>query len=469
MGGFFGVASKNSCTNDLFFGIDYHSHLGTRRGGMAVYGSDGFHRSIHNIENSPFRTKFDSDLDELEGKMGIGCISDSDPQPLLIRSHHGSYALTTVGKINNADVLFRRAYERGNTHFMEMSGSRVNDTELIAVLIDMAGNLVDGMRLVQESVEGSMSLLLMTPGGIYAMRDRWGRTPVIIGKKKDAYCATFETSAYINLGYDFCYELGPGEIVHFTAEGYEVMSPARKEMRICSFLWVYYGYPTSAYEGINVEEMRYKCGHMLARRDQSNADMVAGVPDSGIAHAIGYSNESGIPYARPFIKYTPTWPRSFMPTRQSQRELIAHMKLIPVRHLIENKSLLLIDDSIVRGTQLGQTVQYLYESGAKEVHIRPACPPLMYGCKYLNFSRSRSEYDYITRRVIRDREGEENMTPELIADYADPDSQNYKEMQEDICKRLDFTSLEFQRLDDLVEATGLEACKLCTYCWNGKE
>ena len=469
MGGFFGVASKNSCTNDLFFGIDYHSHLGTRRGGMAVYGSDGFHRSIHNIENSPFRTKFDSDLDELEGKMGIGCISDSDPQPLLIRSHHGSYALTTVGKINNADVLFRRAYERGNTHFMEMSGSRVNDTELIAVLIDMAGNLVDGMRLVQESVEGSMSLLLMTPGGIYAMRDRWGRTPVIIGKKKDAYCATFETSAYINLGYDFCYELGPGEIVHFTAEGYEVMSPARKEMRICSFLWVYYGYPTSAYEGINVEEMRYKCGHMLARRDQSNADMVAGVPDSGIAHAIGYSNESGIPYARPFIKYTPTWPRSFMPTRQSQRELIAHMKLIPVRHLIENKSLLLIDDSIVRGTQLGQTVQYLYESGAKEVHIRPACPPLMYGCKYLNFSRSRSEYDYITRRVIRDREGEENMTPELIADYADPDSQNYKEMQEDICKRLDFTSLAFQRLDDLVEATGLEACKLCTYCWNGKE
>ena len=435
MGGFFGVASKNSCTNDLFFGIDYHSHLGTRRGGMAVYGSDGFHRSIHNIENSPFRTKFDSDLDELEGKMGIGCISDSDPQPLLIRSHHGSYALTTVGKINNADVLFRRAYERGNTHFMEMSGSRVNDTELIAVLIDMAGNLVDGMRLVQESVEGSMSLLLMTPGGIYAMRDRWGRTPVIIGKKKDAYCATFETSAYINLGYDFCYELGPGEIVHFTAEGYEVMSPARKEMRICSFLWVYYGYPTSAYEGINVEEMRYKCGHMLARRDQSNADMVAGVPDSGIAHAIGYSNESGIPYARPFIKYTPTWPRSFMPTRQSQRELIAHMKLIPVRNLIENKSLLLIDDSIVRGTQLGQTVQYLYESGAKEVHIRPACPPLMYGCKYLNFSRSRSEYDYITRRVIRDREGEENMTPELIADYADPDSQNYKEMQEDICKR----------------------------------
>lgn len=469
MGGFFGVASKNSCTNDLFFGIDYHSHLGTRRGGMAVYGSDGFHRSIHNIENSPFRTKFDSDLDELEGKMGIGCISDSDPQPLLIRSHHGSYALTTVGKINNADVLFRRAYERGNTHFMEMSGSRVNDTELIAVLIDMAGNLVDGMRLVQESVDGSMSLLLMTPGGIYAMRDRWGRTPVIIGKKKDAYCATFETSAYINLGYDFCYELGPGEIVHFTAEGYEVMSPARKEMRICSFLWVYYGYPTSAYEGINVEEMRYKCGHMLARRDQSNADMVAGVPDSGIAHAIGYSNESGIPYARPFIKYTPTWPRSFMPTRQSQRELIAHMKLIPVRHLIENKSLLLIDDSIVRGTQLGQTVQYLYESGAKEVHIRPACPPLMYGCKYLNFSRSRSEYDYITRRVIRDREGEENMTPELIADYADPDSQNYKEMQEDICKRLDFTSLAFQRLDDLVEATGLEACKLCTYCWNGKE
>lgn len=436
---------------------------------MAVFGSDGFHRSIHNIENSPFRTKFEGDLDELEGTMGIGCISDSDPQPLLIRSHHGSYALTTVGKINNADELLRRAYERGNTHFMEMSGSRINDTELIAVLIDMAGNLVDGMRLVQDSVNGSMSLLLMTEDGIYAMRDKLGRTPVILGKKSDALCATFETSAYINLGYEFCYELGPGEIVHFTAEGYEVMSRPGKEMKICSFLWVYFGYPTSSYEGVNVENMRYRCGHMLAKRDDCKADIVAGVPDSGIAHAIGYANESGISYSRPFIKYTPTWPRSFMPTRQSQRELIAHMKLIPVKELIEDQSMILIDDSIVRGTQLSQTVQYLYNSGAKEVHIRAACPPLMYGCKYLNFSRSRSLYDYIARRVIRDREGEDNITQEMVEDYANPDSRNYKEMEADISERLGFTSLAFQRLDDLIEATKLEPCKLCTYCWNGKE
>ena len=401
--------------------------------------------------------------------MGIGCISDSDPQPLLIRSHHGSYALTTVGKINNADELLRRAYERGNTHFMEMSGSRINDTELIAVLIDMAGNLVDGMRLVQDSVDGSMSLLLMTADGIYAMRDKMGRTPVILGRKRDSVCATFETSAYINLGYEFSYELGPGEIVHFTAEGYEVMSRPLKEMRICSFLWVYFGYPTSSYEGVNVENMRYRCGHMLAKRDDCNADIVAGVPDSGIAHAIGYANESGIAYSRPFIKYTPTWPRSFMPTRQSQRELIAHMKLIPVRELIEDRSMILIDDSIVRGTQLSQTVQYLYDSGAKEVHIRAACPPLMYGCKYLNFSRSRSLYDYIARRVIRDREGEKNITQEMVEDYADPDSTNYQEMVEAIREQLDFSSLAFQRLDDLVEATGIEPCKLCTYCWNGKE
>lgn len=434
-----------------------------------MYGEDGFHRSIHNIENSPFRTKFDSDLDELEGRMGIGCISDSDPQPLLLRSHHGSYALTTVGKINNSEELVRRAYERGNSHFMEMSGSRINDTELIAVIIDMAGNLLDGMRLVQESIDGSMSLLLMTKGGIYAMRDRLGRTPVIIGKKKDAYCATFETSAYINLGYEFCHELGPGEIVHFNQDGYEVLSRPREEMRICSFLWVYFGYPTSTYEGVNVEDMRYRCGHMLAKRDECHADMVAGVPDSGIAHAIGYANESGIPYARPFIKYTPTWPRSFMPTRQSQRDLIAHMKLIPVKELIEDRSMILIDDSIVRGTQLSQTVQYLYNSGAKEVHIRAACPPLMHSCKYLNFSRSRSLYDYIARRVIRDREGEKNITQEMVEDYANPDSRNYKEMEDCISERLGFTSLAFQRLDDLIASTGMEPCKLCTYCWNGKE
>lgn len=468
MGGFFGVASKTSCTNDLFFGIDYHSHLGTRRGGMAVYGEDGFHRSIHNIENSPFRTKFDGDLDELEGRMGIGCISDMDPQPLLIRSHHGSYALTTVGKINNVEELVNRAYERGNSHFMEMSGGKVNDTELVGVILDQAGNLVDGLRLVQESVDGSMSILLMTPTGIYCMRDRLGRTPVVIGRKDGAFCASFESSAYINLGYEDYYELGPGEIVHMTCEGIETLSPAGEEMKICTFLWVYYGYPTAAYEGVNVEAMRYRCGSMLAKRDDVDADIVAGVPDSGIAHAIGYANESGIPYARPFIKYTPTWPRSFMPTRQSQRDLIAHMKLIPVQSLIHDRSLLLIDDSIVRGTQLGQTVQYLYQKGAKAVHIRPACPPLMYGCRYLNFSRSRSEYDYITRRIIREREGED-VKPEVLADYADPDSTNYCEMLEEIRKQLGFTSLAYQRLDDLIESTGIEPCKLCTYCWNGAE
>ncbi len=467
MGGFFGVASKTSCTNDLFFGIDYHSHLGTRRGGMAVYGEDGFHRSIHNIENSPFRTKFDGDLDELEGRMGIGCISDMDPQPLLIRSHHGSYALTTVGKINNVEELVNRAYERGNSHFMEMSGGKVNDTELVGVILDQAGNLVDGLRLVQESVDGSMSILLMTPTGIYCMRDRLGRTPVVIGRKDGAFCASFESSAYINLGYEDYYELGPGEIVHMTCEGIETLSPAREEMKICTFLWVYYGYPTASYEGVNVEAMRYRCGSMLAKRDDVDADIVAGVPDSGIAHAIGYANESGIPYARPFIKYTPTWPRSFMPTRQSQRDLIAHMKLIPVQSLIHDRSLLLIDDSIVRGTQLGQTVQYLYQKGAKAVHIRPACPPLMYGCRYLNFSRSRSEYDYITRRIIREREGED-VKPEVLADYADPDSTNYCEMLEEIRRQLGFTTLAYQRLDDLIESTGIEPCRLCTYCWNGE-
>ena len=467
MGGFFGVASKTSCTNDLFFGIDYHSHLGTRRGGMAVYGEDGFHRSIHNIENSPFRTKFDGDLDELEGRMGIGCISDMDPQPLLIRSHHGSYALTTVGKINNVEELVNRAYERGNSHFMEMSGGKVNDTELVGVILDQAGNLVDGLRLVQESVDGSMSILLMTPTGIYCMRDRLGRTPVVIGRKDGAFCASFESSAYINLGYEDHYELGPGEIVHMTCEGIETLSPAGEEMTLCTFLWVYYGYPTAAYEGVNVEAMRYRCGSMLAKRDDVDADIVAGVPDSGIAHAIGYANESGIPYARPFIKYTPTWPRSFMPTRQSQRDLIAHMKLIPVQSLIHDRSLLLIDDSIVRGTQLGQTVQYLYQKGAKAVHIRPACPPLMYGCRYLNFSRSRSEYDYITRRIIREREGED-VKPEVLADYADPDSTNYCEMLEEIRRQLGFTTLAYQRLDDLIESTGIEPCRLCTYCWNGE-
>lgn len=468
MGGFFGVTSKTNCTLDLFFGVDYHSHLGTRRGGMAVYGPNGFNRSIHNIENSPFRTKFDRDLDELQGNLGIGCISDMEPQPLLIQSHLGSYAITTVGKITNEEELIKDAYEKGHIHFMEMSGGKINATELVGSIVNQADTLVDGLLLAQEKIQGSMTILLLTPESIYISRDRMGRTPACIGKKEGSYCVSFESFAYVNLGYTDAYELGPGEIVRMTADGFETLSPARKEMKICSFLWVYYGYPTSSYEGVNVEEMRYECGRMLAKRDHSDADLVAGIPDSGIAHAIGYANESGIPFARPFIKYTPTWPRSFMPTNQSQRNLIAKMKLIPVHSLIKDKSLLLIDDSIVRGTQLGETTEFLYQSGAKEVHIRPACPPLLFGCKYLNFSRSNSELDLITRRIIQEREGDD-VSEETLLDYANPDSQNYKAMVEEIRKRLNFTSLQFHRLDDLVESIGIEPCKLCTYCWSGKE
>ena len=409
MGGFFGVASKTDCVLELFYGVDYHSHLGTRRGGMAVYGAGGFNRAIHNIENSPFRTKFERDVEELNGNLGIGCISDYEPQPLLLQSHLGSFAITTIGKINNQPELLEKAYKDGHSHFLEMSVGQINSTELVGSLICRKDSIVEGIRYVQEIVDGSMSLLIMTKDGIYAARDRWGRTPVVIGKKEGAYCVSFENFAYLNLGYSHCKELGPGEIVYVTPEGVETLSPAREEMRICSFLWVYYGYSTSSYEGINVEEMRYRCGSMLAKRDGDSVhpDIVAGVPDSGTAHAIGYSNESGIPFARPFIKYTPTWPRSFMPTNQSQRNLIARMKLIPVKALIEDKSLLLIDDSIVRGTQLRETTEFLYQSGAKEVHVRPACPPLVYGCKYLNFSRSNSEMELITRRVISEIEGAE--------------------------------------------------------------
>lgn len=468
MGGIFGVVSKTSCTMDLFFGVDYHSHLGTRRGGMAVYGENGFQRSIHNIENSPFRTKFDHDLDGLEGTVGIGCISDMDPQPLLINSHFGPYALTTVGVIKNDKELIDELYKNGHVHFMGMSGGRINATELVAALIDHCDSIVEGLLYAQEKVQGSLSVLLMTSEGIYASRDRLGRTPITIGKKEGAFCASFENFAYLNLGYHHYSELGPGEIDFITAEGVEVMSPARKEMKMCSFLWAYYGYPTASYEGVSVEKMRYDCGRLLAKRDGNvGADSVAGVPDSGLAHAIGYANESGIPFSRPFIKYTPTWPRSFMPTNQKQRNLIAKMKLIPVDALIRDKSLLLIDDSIVRGTQLGETTQFLYDSGAKEVHVRPACPPITFSCPYLNFSRSNSEYDLITRRIIREREGE-NVTKEILEDYTNPDSTNYKEMVEEIRKRLNFTSLRFHRLDDLQESIGLEPCKLCTYCWNGK-
>lgn len=467
MGGFFAVASKENCVTDLFYGTDYHSHLGTRRGGMAVYGENGFSRAIHNIQNSPFRTKFERDVDELEGNLGIGCISDFEPQPLLVHSHLGSFAITTVGRINNPDELVAECYKSGHTHFLEMSGGTINPTEITAALINQKSSLVEGLRFAQEKIDGSMSILLLTSTGIYAARDRLGRTPIILGKKDGAYCASFESFAYLNLGYEDYKELGPGEIVFITPDGVETVSPAGNEMKICSFLWVYYGYPTSCYEGVNVEQMRYDCGRLLAKRDDAKPDVVAGVPDSGIAHAIGYSNETKIPFTRPFIKYTPTWPRSFMPTNQSQRNKIAHMKLIPVKRLIENKKLLLIDDSIVRGTQLRETTEFLYNSGAKEVHIRPACPPIMFGCKYLNFSRSTSELDLITRRVILQREGEN--ADNMLSDYADPTSTNYNEMVEEIRKQLNFTSLRYHRLDDMIESIGISPCKLCTYCWNGKE
>ena len=469
MGGFFGVASKEACNLDLFYGTDYHSHLGTRRGGMATYGSDGWKRAIHNIENSPFRTKFEKDVDTMKGNIGIGCISDYDPQPILIQSHLGCYGITTVGKINNADQLIRNLYENGHTHFQSMTNGQINSTELVAALICKKDSFVEGIRYVQSVVEGSMTLLLLTENGIYAARDLLGRTPVVIGKKENAYCVSFESFAYINLGYTDYKELGPGEIVYVTPESVETVSPACEKMRICSFLWVYYGYPTSSYEGVGVEEMRYNCGKLLAQRDDHSidVDIVAGVPDSGIAHAIGYANESGIPYARPFIKYTPTWPRSFMPTTQSQRNLIARMKLIPVHSLIEDRSLLLIDDSIVRGTQLRETTEFLYQSGAKEVHVRPACPPLLYGCKYLNFSRSKSDLDLITRRIIREWEGDNDVN--VLGEYADPNSDRYAAMLEEIRKRQNFTSLRYHRLDDLIKSIGIDACQVCTYCFNGVE
>ena len=467
MSGFFAVASKESCIMDLFFGTDYHSHLGTRRGGMAVYGPKGFGRSIHNIQNAPFRTKFERDVEELEGNLGIGCISDFEPQPLLVHSHLGSFAVTTVGRINNVDELVKECFESGHTHFLEMSGGSINPTEITAALINQKASIVEGLANVQEKIQGSMTVIVLTPEGIYASRDRLGRTPVIIGKKENAFCASFESFAYLNLGYQDYKELGPGEIVYLTPDEVVTLKEPGEEMKICSFLWVYYGYPTSTYEGVNVEKMRYACGRQLAKRDDEQPDSVAGVPDSGVPHAIGYANESGIPYERPFIKYTPTWPRSFMPANQAQRNLIAKMKLIPVHELIDDKKLLLIDDSIVRGTQLGETTEFLYESGAKEVHIRTACPPLLFGCKYLNFSRSSSEMDLITRRIIQKREGE--VTEELLQDYANPDSENYKAMVEEIRKELNFTSLKFHRLDDMVEAIGISPCKLCTYCWSGKE
>ncbi len=469
MSGFFGVASKKSCVLDLFFGTDYHSHLGTRRAGMAVYGKNGFNRAIHNIENSPFRTKFDKDLDQFEGGLGIGCISDFESQPLLVHSHLGSFAITTVGRINNLEELKELCFQNGMTHFFEMSTGGINPTELVAALINQKGSLVEGLRYVQDIVEGSMSILILTKSGIYCARDKVGRTPIIIGEKDTGYCATFESSAFLNLGYHHYKDMGPGEILFMTPHGIEVKQEPGKEMKICSFLWVYYGYPTSTYEGVNVECMRNRCGEILSTRDTDvDVDSVAGVPDSGIAHAVGYSNATKIPFSRPFIKYTPTWPRSFMPTSQAQRNMIAKMKLIPVQELIKDKKLLLIDDSIVRGTQLGETTDFLYQSGAKEVHVRPACPPIMFGCKYLNFSRSSSEMDLITRRVIKDLEGD-NVSEEVLKEYADPDSERYQNMCEEIRKRSKFTSLRYHRLDDMIQSIGLPKCKLCTYCWDGEE
>ena len=467
MGGFFGVVSRSDCVFDLFFGTDYHSHLGTKRGGMAVLGENGFQRAIHNIESSPFRTKFDHDVEEMTGNSGIGCISDNEPQPLIVRSHLGSFAITTVGRINNVDELVNIAFNSAHIQFLEMSNGNINPTELTAALINSKESITEGIKYAQEMIQGSMSMLVLTPDGLYAARDKMGRTPVIIGQKEGAHCAVFESFSFLNLGYEHCKELGPGEIDFITPDSVKVVSPARSEMKMCTFMWVYYGYPASCYEGVNVEDMRCECGAKLASRDNIKADTVAGVPDSGTAHAVGYANYSGIPFSRPFVKYTPTWPRSFMSQKQSYRNLVARMKLIPVDSLIRNKSLIMIDDSIVRGTQLRETTEFLYHSGAKEVHIRTACPPVMFNCKYLNFSRSKSELDLMTRRVISRIEGENELVN--LHKYTDEDSPEYARMVEEIRRELNFTTLKYQRLDDIISATGIEPCKLCTYCWTGKE
>ena len=465
MGGFFGVASKEDCVFDLFFGIDYHSHLGTRRGGMVVYGENGFDRSIHNIENAPFRTKFDKDIQKMKGNLGIGCISDYEPQPLLVRSHHGTYAITTVSKINNEEELTKKLFENGHSHFLEMSGGDINATELIAALINQKANIIEGIHHALEEIDGSVSILLMNQAGIYAARDKYGRTPVAIGKKDDAYCVSFENYAYKNLGYSDYKELGPGEIVVVTDKNCVTLMNPNEEMKICTFLWVYYGYPASSYEGNSVENMRYRCGRKMAQRDTVKPDIVAGVPDSGIAHAIGYANESGVPFSRPFIKYTPTWSRSFIPTLQSQRNQIAKMKILAVEELIRDKSLLLIDDSIVRGTQLRDNVQDMFDCGAKEVHIRISCPPLIYPCKFLNFTSSKSEMELITRQVIAKLEGgDPNKNLEA---YAKTGSPEYNAMVEEIGKRLKLSSLKFSSIENVVASIGLPKCKICTHCFDG--
>lgn len=474
MGGFFGIASKQDCMMDVFFGVDYHSHLGTRRGGMAAWDPEiGLQREIHNIENAPFRTKFANIFDEMKGTSAIGCISDTDLQPLLIRSNLGTYAISTVGIINNAEALIDHYLSFSGGHFDAMTGGRINTTELVAALINQKSNFVEGIRFAQNSIEGTASILILKDdGGIIAARDRLGRLPVQIGKDENGYCVSFESFAFEKLGYTPVKELGPGEIVELTPEAMEQLAQPGKEMRICAFLWSYYGYPTSCYEGVNVEAMRYRNGAIMAENDLQNGnagdiDYVGGVPDSGTPHAIGYANKSGIPFARAFIKYTPTWSRSFMPARQTDRNKIAKMKQIPVHELIVGKSLLFVDDSIVRGTQLKETVDFLYGNGAKAVRMRSACPPIMYGCKYLNFSRATSDMELIARRVIMELEGEEGFRH--IEEYSDAGTQRGKNLRKAICDKFHFASLEFQSLEGVIKAIGLEPCKLCTYCWNGKE
>ncbi len=473
MGGFFGAVSREDCVLDVFFGVDYHSHLGTCRAGMIVRDKDGsFQRQIHSIENTPFRTRFEKDLAGFHGCVGIGCISDNDPQPLLVRSHLGFYAITTVGIINNADELIARYFANHGTQFMARSSGKVNQTELFASLINEKDSFVDGLKNVHELVDGSATILLLTENGLIAARDRLGRLPVHIGKKDGAHCVSFESFAYHKLGYEDAYELGPGEIVSVTADGFETLSPPGRDMRICAFLWTYYGYPNSNYEGENVEVVRYRNGEIMARDEIARGNMpkvdyVAGVPDSGVPHAIGYANRSGKSYARPFVKYTPTWPRSFMPERQEVRDQVAKMKLIPVPELIQGKKLLFVDDSIVRGTQLKGTIDFLYESGAAEVHMRSACLPIMYACKYLNFSRSNSEMDLLARQIVRENEGEEGDCH--LDEYADCSTERGQCLLHAICEKLGFASLGYQTLDGLMEAIGIDRDKICTYCWTGKE
>ena len=466
MGGFFGIVSKKDCVNDLFFGTDYHSHLGTKRGGLTVKNDEGFIRYIHNIENAQFRSKFETEITTMFGNKGIGVISDFDDQPLLIRAHLGNYAIVTVGAIQNVEELVKKAFKEKKTHFRDMSGGEINPTELVATLINQESTFVDGIRSAQEAIEGSCSLLLLTDEGVYAARDKWGRTPVVIGEKEGSYSVSLETCAFPNLEYNIKQYLGPGEIVLLRHDGVEKKKPPEDKMQICAFLWVYYGYPASSYEGINVEGVRNRCGAKLAQRDSIEVDFVAGIPDSGTAHGLGYAGESGLPFKRPFVKYTPTWPRSFMPQDQSIRDLVAKMKLLPVQDFIKGKRLLFCEDSIVRGTQLQDTIQRLYDAGALEVHMRPACPPLVYKCKFLNFSRSRSELDLAARTAIFELVGE-NVGE--LSDYAQASSEKYNAMVEKIRERLNLTSLRYQKLEDLVEAIGLPKEKLCTYCWDGSE